>query len=478
MSNDYKAVVSFENQTPSAELNPLLLKPDSNLRTGIADFSEYFSDPTSLEKDLLVLASTIYACDLAFKRGEREEITRSIEVTIPVVNFHAFERLNDQLVQILWLLSHDNWIINFTPLNSDDRPEQQQEWKHSVGKTLLFSGGLDSLAGAVDLIDEFGVEAVQFASHITANPITRSSQQNLFEYLKNHYKAEPDWVVIRTGGRKNKGFNFPSDDDREETQRTRSFMFLTIASLAARRRGKSELVMIAENGQMAIHLPLTVSRMGAFSTHTAHPEFVHEVGNYFTNLLGFRIEIFNPYLYNTKAETISKLVTSHPKAVEISVSCWRGSRLSKEFNHCGDCVPCLIRRISTEYGGLRISEFARDLLSEDIDKLKTDDEGRRNVSELAEFAKTFDIFNDADIEFNYPDLISPFIEQEKAVKMYRRFAQETRTVFSKYPSVNKLLGPSKISNAEATSEKAKPNDSKRGKSNLKTESTNKSRKKK
>ena len=478
MSNIYKAVVSFENQTPPAELNPLLLKPDFNLRTGIADFSKYFPDPTSLEKDLIILASTIYACDLAFKRGEREEITRSIEVTIPVVNFHAFERLNDQLVQILWLLSHDNWIINFTQLKTSESQEQQREWKQSVGKTLLFSGGLDSLAGAVDLMDEFGVEAVQLASHITANPTTRSSQQNLIDYLKNHYKAEPDWVVIRTGGRKNKGFDFPSDDAREETQRTRSFMFLTIAALAARRRGKSELVMIAENGQMAIHLPLSASRIGAFSTHTAHPEFVHEVGNYFTNLLRFPIEISNPYLYNTKAETISKLVKYHSKAVEISVSCWRGSRLSKEYNHCGDCVPCLIRRISTEYGGLKIHEFARDLLNEDLDKLKTDDEGRRNISELAEFAKTFAIFNDADLEFNYPDLISPFINQEMAVKMYRRFAQETRAIFSKYPSANKLLGPDISTVAKTTPQKVKPDDAKKGKSNLKAEPNNKRQKKK
>lgn len=476
MSDNYQAVVSFENQSPFDSLNPLLLKPDVNLRTGIADFSEYFPDPTSLEKDLLVLASTIYACDLAFKRGEREEITRSIEVTVPVVNYHVFERFNDQLVQILWLLSHDNWTINFTQLKDGKSPEQQ-DWQQSVGKTLLFSGGLDSLAGAVDLIDEFGVEAIQLASHITANPVTRSSQQNLIEYLKNHYKAEPEWVVIRTGGRKNKGFDFPSDDAREETQRTRSFMFLTIAALAARRRGKSEVVMIAENGQMAIHLPLTTARMGAFSTHTAHPEFVHEVGTYFTNLLGFSIEIFNPYLYKTKGETIAKLVRKHPKAVEISVSCWRGSRLSKEFNHCGECVPCLIRRISTEHNGLKIPEFARDLLSENIDKLKTDDEGRRNLNELSEFAKTFDLYNDADIEFNYPDLISPHIEQTEAVAMYRRFATETRSVFNKYEYAKNLFGPGKAVAEKNVAPEAASENGKAKKSNVKTATTNKRTKK-
>lgn len=465
MSINYKSVVTFESQPASADQNTLTLKPGFNLRTGIDDFAKYFSDLTSLEKDLLILASTIYASDLAFKRGVREEITRSIEITIPVVNFHLFERLNEQLVQILWLLSHDNWTINFTPLNNSDSSERPREWHQTAGKTLLFSGGLDSLAGAVDLMDELGVEAIQLASHITANQTTRSSQNNLIDYLKDCYKTEPERVVVRTGGWDNKGFFFPSASEREETQRTRSFMFLTIAALGARRRGKSELVMIAENGQMAIHLPLTVSRMGAFSTHTAHPEFVHEVGTYFTNLLGFPIKIFNPYLYNTKAETISKLVKFHDKAVEMSVSCWRGSWVSG-FNHCGECVPCLIRRVSTEFGGLKLPEFARDLLNEDIDKLKTDDEGRRNLTELAEFAKIFGEFSDADIEFNFPDIISPFIDQERAIKMYRRFADETRKVFSNYPFAKKLLGPNKTLRTNENSQEVIIKKGKNKKSNL------------
>ena len=49
-------------------------------------------------------------------------------------------------------------------------------------------------------------------------------------------------------------------------------MFLILAALVARRLGRRDLLMIAENGQMAIHLPLSTARIGAFSTHTAHPD--------------------------------------------------------------------------------------------------------------------------------------------------------------------------------------------------------------
>lgn len=437
-SETRRAVVTLEDATPKGGRWDLVLRPDWNLRTGVSDFVDSFPEATTLEEDLLRVGSTIYACDLAFKRGEREEVTRDVEVSIPVANFHSFEHHKDKLIYILWLLSHDNWTIKFTRIKGTTE-EEETDWAKSEGRTLLFSGGLDSLAGAVDLVDEFGTDGVQLASHITANPVTKQSQNALAEYLESAYGSPLRRVVVRTGGRKYREYTFPSDDEREETQRTRSFMFLTIAALAARRSGKSEVVMIAENGQMAIHLPLSAARIGAFSTHTAHPEFVHLVGEYFTELLGFPIRVVNPYLYKTKAETVEKLVRRHAKAVKLSVSCWRGSRLSRDFNHCGECVPCLIRRVATEHNGLALPEYAHDLLATDVDSLPTDNEGRRNVTELAEFAYTFNSRSDAEIEFDYPDLFSDYIDRNQAISMYRRFATEAQRVLSKYDGVKGLL---------------------------------------
>jgi len=65
--------------------------------------------------------------------------------------------------------------------------------------------------------------------------------------------------------------------------------------------------MIAENGQMAIHLPLTTGRISAFSTHTAHPEFclLHEPN--FKECIMFQHEYHQSVLYKTKAEVVSIL---------------------------------------------------------------------------------------------------------------------------------------------------------------------------
>jgi 7-cyano-7-deazaguanine synthase in queuosine biosynthesis len=429
-----RAIVVFDGA--SSKSAGLTLVPGQNLRWGGSGFREVFGSSTSLEDDLLILSSAVYACDLAFKRGERENITRTIHLRVPVVNSQAFQRVRDDLEYLLYVLSHDNWTIEFT--RRQGTPEAAATWLDNKGKTLLFSGGLDSLAAAVDLLDEHGPSHIQLASHVTGNRITRTTQETLLEYLNKQYKAEISRIALRTGGLKHKAFDFPSDRDREETQRTRSFMFLAIGALAARRSGQSEVVMIAENGQMAIHLPLSAARIGAFSTHTAHPAFVDLASKFFSTVLDHPISITNPFLYRTKAEVIKTLAASHSSAIGRSVSCWRSSRLTV-MNHCGECVPCLVRRIAVERNGLKLLEYARDLLALNIGDLPEDDEGKRNLVEVIEFALNFRSMTVTDLQINYPDLFSPYFDMNAAVGMYKRFADEALGVFRQYPGVASLL---------------------------------------
>ena len=137
--------------------------PEKNLRTGETDFAGTFGDITSLESDLLRLASAVYACDLAFKRGEREDIVRehsnsSVYFGAPVINHQAFKSIKDELELALWIVSDDNWTIKFK--RADGAPEFAKNWPKMGGKTILFSGGVDSFAGAVELIEQNGPNAV------------------------------------------------------------------------------------------------------------------------------------------------------------------------------------------------------------------------------------------------------------------------------------------------------------------------------
>jgi len=427
-----RVVVAFDEPYPAGDL---VLVPDRNLITGVKELRSQLGSLSTLEVDLLLFAAAVFAADIAAKRGERELITRDFQLCVPVVNLQAFQRHKDQIENILYLLSDDNWDIEFIARTGPSEPMTM--WPTADGRTLLFSGGLDSFAASVDLLD--AQVPLQLASHYTANPVIKGSQETLFAYLKDQYGDTIRRIAARVTGQKSNELLFPADAQREPTQRTRSFMFLVIAALAARRSGYHELVMIAENGQMAIHLPLTNARLGAFSTHTAHPEVVHEMQEFLSGLLAFRFVLTNPFLYKTKAECIGNLVLGHRPAIESAVSCWKSSR--QALSHCGACVPCLVRRIALEHHGVRLAEYVRDLFVEDIGALSVDDVGKRNLTELCEFITWFGgEYTDAELRDEFPDLINEHVDAQQAIAMYRRSAGEAREVLRGYQNVQRILG--------------------------------------
>jgi 7-cyano-7-deazaguanine synthase in queuosine biosynthesis len=415
----------------------VLLRPKRNLITGESQFQDHFGNTTSLEEDLLSVASAVFAADLACKRGRCEQITRQISLTIPVVNHAAFQGLRDDICYALYVLSHDAWHLHFTPRAGF--PEPTSRWSSTQnGKVLLFSGGLDSLAAAVRFAatDDY----LQLVSHVTGNQVVARAQVELFDYLQVSFPGRLDRLAVRVGGRSHRDYPFPADNDREETERTRSFLFLALAAIAARRRGFRDVVLIAENGQMAIHLPLTAARISAFSTHTAHPEFVELAARIFSGLLSFEIRIENPFLYLTKAEVLTELVQSHGEIIPKTVSCWKASRLRGGKSHCGFCIPCLVRRIALESHGLNLDEYQRNMLVEDLPCVDADDDGKRNLCELGEFISTFETSRtQAEFEQLYPELLHSALDSEKTIAMYQRFADEARSVLDKYPTVASVL---------------------------------------
>ncbi len=86
----HTATVVLDDQNLAGDV--LTLRPGKILTTGERSFREQFGTPSSLELDILTLASAIYASDLAFKREERSNYPRNkIKLTVPVVNRRAFQ---------------------------------------------------------------------------------------------------------------------------------------------------------------------------------------------------------------------------------------------------------------------------------------------------------------------------------------------------------------------------------------------------
>jgi hypothetical protein len=114
----------------------------------------------------LEIASYVYSADCATPRGKKwldddstEPWSRDFSFVVPVrdLEFWARAEIQSLIVEILNFLSNDRYSFNFVPLKRD-RSEQLyfnfgdlKNWPfYAPDRVIMFSGGLDSLAGAVE----------------------------------------------------------------------------------------------------------------------------------------------------------------------------------------------------------------------------------------------------------------------------------------------------------------------------------------
>ena len=412
---------------------PVVLEAGTNLGTGEAKFRRTFGGLTSLESDLLLLASSVFAVDRCLQRGEREDFARGIELSIPVVNAGRLQPLRPSLEDLLRSLSNDSWRI--TLRQDSGAPEDAAVATPSAGSTLLFSGGLDSLAAAIEL--GAGPEPLQLVSHTTRNQRTSVTQDQLVALLQTIGVAAPHrkFQVSATSKAPAEHVSF----DAESSQRTRSFLFLTLGILCARRAGHTQVVYLAENGQMAIHLPLTQARIGAFSTHTAHPDVLAKAKRFFNEACQINIHIANPYVHKTKAEVTKIVWDKLSDAIPVTISCWKTSRMTGAATHCGSCVPCIIRRIAIESHGIDPTIYERDLFTEPFADLEVADEGRRNLADFGEFVLRVERYTDGEMMEEWPELYSAEMVRTEVIGMYKRACAEARNVLGRYPNLVAIL---------------------------------------
>jgi 7-cyano-7-deazaguanine synthase in queuosine biosynthesis len=418
--------------------NGIHLFPGQNLYNGSKPLENEFGELNSLEIDLLNVASGIFAADLAIQRDDREFYIRDIEITIDVVNLSSFEQIKDLLENALLTVSKDNWTINFA--QKEGIPVSNFEWSNKEGAALLFSGGLDSMCAASDFVKENkNIVLVSHNSH--GNKVVDDSQNNVHALLEEYYSKKIKHVHVKVYGRNQGDFDFPTE--RENTQRTRSFLFLCLAALVSRRSNFNKVLYMAENGQFAIHLPLNQSRIGPFSTHTADPQFAQITKELLKVLLrNPEFDIINPYLYKTKAEVFACLPEELRKKSDVSASCWMISRIP-ENKHCGYCVPCITRRIALEYNNIQFDEYANDIFNSDLNSLSDTDDKRRNIVDYLEFISKFNELDEAkkaELLFEFPELYNTAFDTEDAILMYGRVSEQSLAVFQKYPNIIKLLG--------------------------------------
>jgi len=308
--------------------------------------------------DFLEIASYIFSADCATRRGTQwtdDESTepwgRDFAFVIPVrqPDFWESARIKDLLRDVLGFLSNDAYSFRFVPLQRDRADQQQyfefgdqQDWPfHSPARVLMFSGGLDSLAGAVEMAAA-GTKLV-LVSHRSVSTLD-ARQRKLFNQLQGRFPGQlvhvPVWI--------NKDESF----GREPTQRTRSFLYSALGTLVAQAVDASG-VRFYENGIVSLNFPVSQEVVRARASRTTHPVALHLLESLCASVTERNFTIDNPYLFKTKAEVVATLAnhgTAH--LIADSCSCSHLMFQSKTQRHCGRCSQCIDRRFATTAAGL------------------------------------------------------------------------------------------------------------------------------
>ena len=327
-----------------------------NLTTGLV--------PPAVAVDFLRFAAAVFCADkLAIRPGTW---TRTVALDVPVRDLDRWHAITERLDATLSFLSGDEWSVN--PYSSGESSKPSVSAEKPVDAVCLFSGGLDSFAGAVDLLADR--KRVCLVAHHEGGQAPKTQ-----EYLARRLQAKfgSDRVVFR------RVFLRPAPpsalqarqlpDPREATTRTRSILFLAAGLVVAAGYGPDVPLVIPENGFIGINVPLTEARNGSLSTRTTHPYFMQAFGDCVAHL-GITNAIHNPFRLMTKGEmlaAVSDQATLRALALQ-TLSCAHPETArfaNRDQGNCGYCFPCLIRRAGLHHVGLDNPEdYSFDALNE------------------------------------------------------------------------------------------------------------------
>ncbi len=302
--------------------------------------------------DLAILAATVTAADTMISRANdaQDSWTREIDLYIPVAEADRWQASTSLIVDMLQFLTGDIWRVTFRPRHKGmesllDRDDEMHD--DPFDTVCLFSGGLDSFVGAIDLLasDKHPILVSHYRDASTKNQPACAARLG-----KVYGDLSPSHVRTNVSFDKN---DIPGLSS-ETTTRGRSFIFFALASLVADALAGVTPVHVPENGLISLNIPLTPLRIGAWSTRTTHPFYMARWQELVDNL-GIAARLTNPYRFMTKGEMLATCKNRDllENNLNITVSCsslTKGRWKKRPPGHCGYCTPCLIRRASIEAG--------------------------------------------------------------------------------------------------------------------------------
>ena len=406
----------------------------------------------SIYEDLFIIGMSIFSIDKRIPRKlSLDSWTRILNVSIPVLELEKWNQVKEKLNETLRFLTGDMWNIEFRKTE-----EIYMECNRQVNKinrinkddfnaVSLFSGGLDSFCGAINLMEQG--KSLCLVGH-NEYPKLKAKQKELADAINVQYSLQNckfisfsanSYAPICKNNELKKG---------ENTSRGRSFLFLCIAITIAGIIGDAIPVYIPENGFIGLNIPLTNSRNGSCSTRTTHPYFIRNI-NIILKRIGIKNEIINIFAYETKRSIVNKVKDNEvfKKYAKDTISCSHPCipRYDRNGNNyypvnCGYCYPCLIRKSSLQDIDNLKEKYTKkvdyDFISKNEDKDITSDT-------IAVLNSIYRYLNIEDEELIRLIKCTGNLEKEEIEKfknVYKNTMEDLIQLFSKDEEIKKYIG--------------------------------------
>jgi hypothetical protein len=328
---------------------------DGNVHIKIHEIVDQLTtNVAAVPADLLEIAAFIYVADQAIRRAGKKEINYGdkwyrnyrFEIAVREPDFWNQSKVRNALIETLDFLSGDTFEIAFcknhspTPLSEYLDFGRANPNPEGVKRVLLFSGGLDSLAGAVEEIFHHQ-RRVALVSHKPVSHVA-ARQTKLFSRICQsvHDPRQRPLHLSITANKK-------GELEAEWTQRTRSFLFAAMGGVVAHLFKLNE-VYFYENGVVSVNLPLAGHEYGARASRTTHPLSLAGFANILSLAFGRPFAVINDYTWLTKQDVAARLkALGYSQLATDSVSCMHTRQTTEGQPHCAMCSQCVSRRFAT-----------------------------------------------------------------------------------------------------------------------------------
>lgn len=404
-------------------------------RVSLQSVSSSLEDrPSSLAVDLVNIAASLYAIDRSTPRGRGWR--RSLAADLPVENLDNWRNLGSELSSALTVLTDDTWTIGFSQ-GRVQLPEERQAWLFKVDSSqisavALFSGGLDSFAGAAVWLDRHPNDVLGLVS-VTSSTVIGKVQRDLVQLLLNAYPKRVFHLIVP--------LNLTQAPEVERSQRTRGFVYTAIATATASCAGVQRL-LIFENGYGSLNPRLVEHQIGAQATKSMHPFPLGLLAGIYSRAgLGVQIEL--PNENQTKGELLAATPEELHPGIRMTVSCDGFPLRRKKIKQCGYCGSCVLRQQSLRVAGLE--EFDRDDYAESPWRQKRLDHLLLMAYQARQFIEITSSMTTVEAIRRWPEIAlgeetQPSLRQMERLCLLQRYGLEWKRLVSTDPNLAKRIG--------------------------------------